>query len=69
MKKNKYVLDSFAVLCFLADESGADDMQILLESARRDECELFMNVVNLSEVYYTVKRRSGLWKRPPKSYH
>ena len=59
MTKNKYVLDSFAVLCFLGDESGADDLQTLLESAHKDECELVLNVVNLSEVYYTVKRRSG----------
>lgn len=58
-ENSRYVLDSFALLCFLDDDPGANDIQALLESARTQNCELFMNVVNLSEVYYTTKRRNG----------
>ncbi|MCG8603721.1 type II toxin-antitoxin system VapC family toxin [bacterium] len=60
MENKRYVLDSYALLCFFENEPGADNVHKLLESSVKDKCELLLSVVNLSEVYYTVKRRSGL---------
>lgn len=56
---SRFILDSFAILCFLGDEDGADEVHKLLDSAAKETCQLSMNVVNLAEVYYTVKRRDG----------
>ena len=57
---DRFVLDSFALMALLEDESGASYVQELLERAARRECELFMSVLNLGEVLYTVESRRGL---------
>lgn len=57
---DRFVLDSFALMTLLEDESGASYVQVLLERAARRECELFMSVLNLGEVLYTVESRRGL---------
>ena len=57
---DRSVLDSFALMALLEDESGASYVQELLERAARRERELFMSVLNLGEVLYTVESRRGL---------
>ncbi|NLV17594.1 MAG: type II toxin-antitoxin system VapC family toxin [Syntrophomonadaceae bacterium] len=57
--QKKYVLDSYAVLCYLQDEPGADIMASLLEKAQQKEIELYMTWVNCGEVYYRVRREYG----------
>ncbi len=57
---DRSVLDSFALMALLEDESGASCVQELLERAARRERELFMSVLNLGEVLYTVESRHGL---------
>ncbi|RMD58081.1 hypothetical protein D6833_13260 [Candidatus Parcubacteria bacterium] len=59
MAKEKFVLDSFAILCLLSDTSGSESVHRLLERGKRGECQLFMNVVNLAEVTYIVQRQEG----------
>ena len=54
-----YVLDSFAMLCWLNDENGADMVEDLLEKSRKQEIRLFMNWVNIGEVYYIVQRKDS----------
>jgi predicted nucleic acid-binding protein len=56
-----YILDTFAVLAYLGDEDGADKVEKLLEKAGK-EVKLFMNYVNLGEVYYIVAREFGVAK-------
>lgn len=53
------VLDSFAVLCFLKSEKGADRVQKYLESSRRQEVNLFLNMMNAGEVFYITFRKEG----------
>lgn len=53
------MLDSFAVLCFLEDEPGAEEVHKLLNAAATGTCQLNMTVVNLAEVIYTVTRHEG----------
>ena len=57
--EDKFVLDSFAMLCFLEDEPGAEEVHKLLNAAATGTCQLNMTVVNLAEVIYTVTRHEG----------
>lgn len=57
-----YVLDAVAVLAYLGDEEGADKVEELLERAENGEVKLFMNYVNLGEVYYIITRELGVSK-------
>ncbi|MBO8182171.1 MAG: type II toxin-antitoxin system VapC family toxin [Archaeoglobus sp.] len=56
-----YILDTFAVLAYLGNEEGADKVEVLLEKAG-EEVKLFMNYVNLGEVYYIIAREFGVAK-------
>lgn len=58
MKGRKFVLDSFAVIAFLEGEAGADIVQEILEKGKADRL-IFMSVVNLGEVYYSMHRAKG----------
>ena len=55
-----YLLDSWAVLAYLKCESPADERVIaLLEQAREGTARLFISMINLGEVYYSVGRLRG----------
>ena len=58
-EKPVYILDAFAVIAYLSDEEDADKVEELLSKASRGEIRLFMHVINLGEVFYTVFRREG----------
>ena len=53
------VLDSWALLCYLEQESGYEKMIDLFEKAVESSKPLFMCIVNWGEVYYQVARRFG----------
>jgi len=55
----KYVLDSFAVLAFLQNESSAPVVREVLEYGASNDGALYLSVVNLSECLYIVERRRG----------
>ncbi len=57
-----YVLDSFAILAYLGNEEGADKVEEIIDKAEKGEIKLFMNYVNLGEVYYIVAREFGMAK-------
>jgi len=54
-----YVLDAYAILCYLQDEPGADRVGTLLREARAGRARLLVTWVNLGEVYYRVCRTRG----------
>jgi predicted nucleic acid-binding protein len=54
------VLDSYALLAYIADEPGADKVEEYLTLGRSRKAELYINVVNLGEVYYILARRKGV---------
>lgn len=54
-----YVLDAYAVICYLEDEAGAEEVGVLLKKAVDKKVRLFMTWMNLGEVYYRVCRRYG----------
>jgi predicted nucleic acid-binding protein len=56
----RVVLDSYAILAYLLHERGAERVRDMFKDAERGKLELYMNVVNLGEVYYIIARRRGL---------
>src|SRR5690348_6834086 len=57
-----FVLDSYAMLAFFRNESGADKVKQLLHDAAADKYELYMTCVNAGEVYYMSHRKDGVTK-------
>ena len=55
----RVVLDSYAVLAYINDEAAAVRVEEYLNLGRREKAELYMNVVNLGEVYYVISRKRG----------
>lgn len=54
-----YVLDAYAVLCYLKDEPGAEKVSMILKKAAKKRARVFMTWMNLGEVYYRVCREHG----------
>jgi predicted nucleic acid-binding protein len=55
--KTRSVLDAYALLAYLNEETGHARVKSLLESA---DAELLMNAVNIGEVFYILARARGL---------
>ena len=53
------VLDSYSILAYLRDESGAGEVRALFRSARDAERPLLLSTVNWGEVFYITLRRGG----------
>ncbi len=53
------VLDSYAVIAFFENESGAERVAELFKQARDRDKPLFMSVINWGEVYYILSRTAG----------
>ncbi len=56
---NRYVLDAYALLCYLGDEAGADQVAMLLAEAKKEGILLYLTWMNLGEVYYRIYRKHG----------
>lgn len=54
--QNIFVLDSFAVLAFLGNEKGRDQVSRLLHDAADHKAVILMSAINLGEVWYQVAR-------------
>ncbi len=59
-KKEKYVLDSFALLAHFEKTRGWQKVLALLEKASLKEVKLYLSLINLGEVFYIFKRERGL---------
>ena len=57
-----YVLDSFAIICFLQDEPGADRVERVLQRGREGRADVLLCVVNYGEALYIIEREQGLQK-------
>jgi len=51
-----YLLDSYAILCYLQDEGGADKVESILKDAQNGKVVLLANIINIGEVYYRIAR-------------
>lgn len=54
------VLDTFALMAYFGDESGADFVESLLLEAQKGNIKLVMSVVNLGEVWYSIARHASV---------
>ena len=54
-----YVLDACALIALLQDETGADIVDNIINSANAEEVEIIMHKANLLEVYYDAYRSRG----------
>ncbi|MFH1826681.1 MAG: type II toxin-antitoxin system VapC family toxin [bacterium] len=57
--KQRYVLDTFAILTYMKEEPGWQIVRDVIWQAFRGAPLLFLNVVNLGEFYYIVYRAFG----------
>lgn len=55
--KKKNVLDAFSLIAYLKEEPGHSEVHDLLASKNTD---LFINAINLGEVFYIFARNQGL---------
>jgi ribonuclease VapC len=59
-KARAYVLDSFAVLAYLAAEAGMPRVREVLRDASAGRSSVYLSLINLGEVAYIVERERGL---------
>jgi predicted nucleic acid-binding protein len=52
----RYVLDSYAMIAYFEDESGADQVAQILRQLIQGKAKGFMSVVNWGEVYHSTLR-------------
>ena len=57
---DNYVLDAFALLAFLGDEPGSQDVQSILRTAETGRAEIWLSIVNFGEVLYIIEREESL---------
>jgi predicted nucleic acid-binding protein len=55
-KAKAYVLDTWAVIAYLEDEPSGAQVEELIATAHEEEIPIYMSVVNVGEVWYTVAR-------------
>jgi predicted nucleic acid-binding protein len=53
------VLDSYSIIAFLENESGAETIARIIKEARDKERPLLMSIINWGEVYYILLREAG----------
>ena len=58
-KPKAIVLDSWAVLAYLEDESPAQKIGDMISDAHDEDVPLYMSVVNVGEVWYIVTREAS----------
>lgn len=59
-RKKKSLLDSFAVLAWIQDETGAQLVEDLLYDSQDGRAQVILNMINLGEVYYRCAHLQGL---------
>jgi len=58
-----HTLDASAVLRYIDNEAGADEVKQILLDAYNQQTELYMNTVNWSEIVYAFLKRGGVGAR------
>jgi len=55
-KAKAYVLDTWAVIAYLEDEPSGEQVEDLIATAHEEQIPIYMSVVNVGEIWYTVAR-------------
>ena len=56
---NSFVLDSYALIGYLEDESFSDRIQHVLTQAKNGAFRLYLHAIHIGEVYYITLREQG----------
>ena len=56
---NSFVLDSFALIGYLENETFSARVEKLLKQARQGEIRIYLHAIHLGEVYYITLREQG----------
>ena len=56
---NSFVLDSYALIGYLENESFSDRIQQALNQAKNGALRLYLHAIQLGEVYYIILREQG----------
>ena len=56
---NSFVLDSYALIGYLENESFSDQIQHVLTQAKDGAFRLYLHVIHIGEVYYITLREQG----------
>lgn len=56
---DSYVLDACALLALINNEEGADSVEAVLREALDGKVEVYMNKINVYEIYYGIYRVEG----------
>lgn len=55
-----FILDSFAMLAYLAGEPGMPYVRSILRDAECGNCRVLLSLINLGEVLYITEREAGI---------
>lgn len=61
MTKPVFVLDSFALLAYLNQETGYKRVVQILQLSRARQARILLCTINLGEILYIIERRRGLY--------
>jgi len=56
---NSYVLDSYALIGYLENESFSDRIQQAFTQAKKGALRLYLHAIHIGEVYYIILREQG----------
>jgi ribonuclease VapC len=59
VKKEAFILDSYALLAYFQAEEGGLVIRDILKKAQSGETSVLLSVINLGEIYYIVSRKLG----------
>lgn len=57
--QKQYVIDTYAILAYYFEEKGAGEIEELVRSADSGDVEVYLNEINLGEVYYKTWKYKG----------
>jgi len=59
VKKQKYILDSYALLAYLQGETSGLKVRDILKDASSGNIKVFLSIISLGEIYYIIIRKRG----------
>ena len=59
MKKQKYILDSYALLAYFQAEPAGVEVRSILKDASSNQVAAYLSVISLGEIYYIITRKMG----------
>ncbi len=63
-ERPRFVLDTFALLAYLQQEPGYQQVKDILIRAKRGEAEVFLSIVSYGEALYILERQQGIAQVP-----